>query len=288
MSNTSTIQCPNCGNEYKRVSQHWALGSCKYPDLTQHQKDVFRGLLMGDGCIGNRKADNPLFVIGMANESFLEWLSDHLDQMLYDPRLSMTAKESAEYSGDIVSLQEADPESCSDIYRAQSPRHPWFTELASWYDSGGKRFPDNIKLTPTIAKMWYIGDGSLRQREPNPNVQITSVNESDRGNWLCDLFRDVGFNPSYNGNNLVFGVADSKRFLEWLGDPVPGFEYKWNEINVGGKTPWREYDTLYEMYVERGMSLSDVGDELGCSADTVSKWLRHHQITVRTHGGEYV
>lgn len=52
-----------------------------------------------------------------------------------------------------------------------------------------------------------------------------------------------------------------------------------------GETPWRDRDTLKELYWENGLDLRDVGEELGCSADTVRVWLDKHDLGTRPRGG---
>jgi hypothetical protein len=42
--------------------------------------------------------------------------------------------------------------------------------------------------------------------------------------------------------------------------------------------PWTDADRLREMVLERQMSVDDIGDELGCSGDLISKHLDRHNI----------
>jgi 5-methylcytosine-specific restriction endonuclease McrA/biotin operon repressor len=43
-------------------------------------------------------------------------------------------------------------------------------------------------------------------------------------------------------------------------------------------TPWRDEGTIRELYVERGWTLKEVGEELGCTSQTVRKWVDKHDI----------
>lgn len=45
--------------------------------------------------------------------------------------------------------------------------------------------------------------------------------------------------------------------------------------------PWRDEENLRELYVEKGMSLVDVGSELGCSKSTIRRWLNKFGIGTR-------
>jgi transcriptional regulator with XRE-family HTH domain len=46
---------------------------------------------------------------------------------------------------------------------------------------------------------------------------------------------------------------------------------------------WRDRETMVELYKERKLSTKEVGEKLGCSAKTVSDWLRKHGIEARTN-----
>jgi hypothetical protein len=281
------VVCPECGQgDYQRLSQHIAIGQCDWPSISQYKKELLTGMLMGDGCISKRDKVRPNFIVAMTNEEFLQWFSNELEWLSYDVRMSKTGEESA------ASFEKHPPRECevvgefSDVYRMQTMRHPWFNDLASWYSKSGKRYPDDLELTPIMAKMWYVADGGLRNREPNSNVVIACHNESNRSEFLCSLFREHGFDPQYNGQGIVFSISDSKKFLQWIGKPVPGFEYKWQDIDKGGFTPWRDKETLEYLYIECDLSLLEVGELLGCSADTVGAWLRENDLPVKSKGGK--
>ena len=50
--------------------------------------------------------------------------------------------------------------------------------------------------------------------------------------------------------------------------------------NEYGDAPWRDEEILRELYVERGMTTVEVGNELGCADVTVSNWLKKFDIEV--------
>lgn len=49
--------------------------------------------------------------------------------------------------------------------------------------------------------------------------------------------------------------------------------------------PWRDEDTLRELYVEKGLSVHKVGEELGCSGKAVHRNLQKVGIEIRDIGG---
>ena len=46
-------------------------------------------------------------------------------------------------------------------------------------------------------------------------------------------------------------------------------------------TPYRDKDTLHQLYVKEGRSTAEIGDMLNCAASTVNRWLKNHDIELR-------
>lgn len=46
--------------------------------------------------------------------------------------------------------------------------------------------------------------------------------------------------------------------------------------------PWRVEGILRELYVERELSQPEIGDRLGCSGKTISRWMKRHGIAARS------
>lgn len=283
------VKCPDCDGEYQRLSQHVALGNCEYKEPSDYKKKLLTGMLMGDGCVSMRNHERPVFIIEMINKTFLKWFSKKMGWLFYDVKKSKTAEQSYKNTEGTTDWN-INKEKFSDTYRIQSMRHPWFKQLADWYGEDGKRYPADLELTPAMAKMWYVGDGTLRRKygkNKNPSISISCRNEADRSKFLISLFDQHGFSPSFNESSIVMGVDDTRKFLEWIGEPVDGFEYKWGSFNDFSK-PWHDKETLEYLYVDEGMSLNEVGSELGCSGSTISTWLRKYNLPVKNNGGKFV
>lgn len=45
------------------------------------------------------------------------------------------------------------------------------------------------------------------------------------------------------------------------------------------ESPWRDEETLRELYVEKGLSRQDIGERLGCSGSAVRNWLSEFGIS---------
>ena len=59
---------------------------------------------------------------------------------------------------------------------------------------------------------------------------------------------------------------------------------RWHADERLGKGPWRSEERLREMYHERKMSLTEIGEELGCSLVTVHDWMNRREIERRSPG----
>jgi hypothetical protein len=165
----------------------------------------------------------------MINRRFLKWVDERLGVLTTGLSLKKTAEELAANNRRTGFSPNAQAEDYHDMYAVWSRTHPFFDRLRQkWYASGQKRFPDNLSLTPTLAKLWYASDGYLDiGRWGRPRLEIKARNESDRTEFLLDLFREHGFDPLYIRNEVRFTCDDTEALVDWMGDPLPGFEYKW-------------------------------------------------------------
>lgn len=164
----------------------------------------------------------------MINRRFLRWYDDRMGYLTTGVRLVHTADELAESNRESGFSPDADSEDYHDMYTVRTRAHPYFNELREWYRSGEKRFPDDLTLTPRRAKFWYASDGYLDiGRWGRPRAEIKARNESDRTEFLLELFREQGFDPLYTRNEIRFTCDDTEELIEWMGESPPGFEYKW-------------------------------------------------------------
>lgn len=197
----------------------------------ESKMEILEGLLMGDAWIGDsRDGKGYRLRIECTSKEFLEYASNLLGDVSITVRFSKDAEDLAEKNRRHgYSVNEEDIE---DEYKLSTWNLPVFRQMRNlWYPDGEKRFPDDLDITPDKARIWYAGDGTLT---PNGYCIIYAHNEVDRTDFMESLFDDTPFNPSFNytgGGGLQFTKEESKEFLEWLGEPVPGYEYKWDIQN---------------------------------------------------------
>jgi len=192
---------------------------------------------MGDGNI-DTGTKNPRLEVEMISPNYLEYIADNFSNLGKNIKLRRTAKENAKHisnSGFSPDTKEID---CSDTYRWRSMYHPELQEFAEWYSSGEKVWPAGIELTPTVLKHWYCGDGCWDNYDSHNCIRIAMANEIDNTNKVDQMFRNVGLPAPSNyiiserkdGSkkcSATFTVEQSQQLWEYMGEPLPDFEYKW-------------------------------------------------------------
>lgn len=223
-------RCPACAERFDRLGSHWARSDCDRPAFTTEQWQTLVGLLMGDGDIHGRTDANPHFRVRITTRRYLDHLREWFGPLGTDVFLERTAAYQADQAErtDYAPFDTVNRDEYSDLFGFRTRSHPALHELAAWYDTGEKRFPDTLELTPTVAKAWYVCGGWLaRAPGGRERAMIKTTNERDRGEYLRSLFTAVGFDPTFSRDPIQFWTQETVALPDWMGDPPPGFGYKW-------------------------------------------------------------
>lgn len=224
------MKCPNCGNEYSRIGQHWAM-SCGYPNISEDKRYIFSGLLMGDGYIPNCSDGNSQMRIRMVNEDFLCWLDSEISWLSCGVRFIKSAKDSAKDMRNRGYRPNAKEKNYSDVYELNTRTHPYFTSLRnSWYTPNKKFNKTVIPHNYLTYKMWYVTDGGLCKRESrNPYAYFRMDSNSHFAKTISTRLSNIGIesNVRDGGNVLAITTESTPDFLDYIGEPIKGFEYKW-------------------------------------------------------------
>jgi len=76
LSNQDAKACPECGEVYEQLSQHYARTDGHRPQLADSAIEVLTGILMGDGCIKQQKTTHPQMQILIVQPRYLQWLQN--------------------------------------------------------------------------------------------------------------------------------------------------------------------------------------------------------------------
>lgn len=192
--------CEQCGGQFQSLSQHWSRSqSCEYRSLSDHQREIVRGLLLGDGSL---EANNHAYLrCSSKRQRHLEWLSEELGWLArgvtYDS---------------------------SETYRLRTMSHPNLGRYWTWMTAPSTGY----SLTPTAARVWYACDGTISFGGASDVPQITFAATADaKRQAIGQLLAQRGFQPMIWDRRVALPREKTKPWLNWIGEPSPGSEYKW-------------------------------------------------------------
>jgi hypothetical protein len=224
------VKCPSCNGKYKKLALHWHYNPSHRPGITPKQEDIITGILMGDGTMNREEDKNPRLQVYMTNREYLSYIDGIFGILSTGVYHHLTPEESAKNAG----LLNVNPKNCKDVYGWQTRRDPRLQKFASWYSAGTKSFPKDIVLTPTVLKHWYVCDGTFDKS--NRSIKISCCNEYGKEDKLEKIFSkvdiDVGnFSKMKTSErerlSIQFHSEESEKIFDYIGEPLPGFEYKW-------------------------------------------------------------
>jgi len=220
-------KCQQCDTEYETLGLHWSKsGQCDYPEWSNESHEIAAGLLMGDAYLSTANK-NPRIEVKMITPEYLRHVDNIFDSQGTGVRHYMTAEQSAEQAVSNGLRPKAEAENYNDVWRWNTISTPELDRYRDWYD-GGKVWPDDIDLTPTTLKHWYVGDGHLEVRGNSKRMSIGASNEMERFDKVLAYFDAAGLpKPAINGSNLRWNVDGTEQLFDYMGEPLPGFDNKW-------------------------------------------------------------
>lgn len=231
-------ECKACKRNFSEVGIHWRHSPECRPEFSKIQKDILKGLLMGDGTL-HRSSKNSCIVVEMTNKEYLESLYSIFPYLSTEPILKHTSKEAAERKPSGFN-KEPKAKNYSSTYTWRTRRHPWLNNLKSWYDSGSKVWPKDLDLPSETLKSLYVSDGSFEKVSENGyRLHISMNNERKNKKKVEKYFERNGLpTPDYWAENKSGRVnrckarwytENASELFDYMGAPPPGFEYKWPE-----------------------------------------------------------
>lgn len=218
------VTCPNCGSEYDYIGVHWSK-SCGFPELTQKQKSILSGLLLGDAYLSYDN-NNPRLVLVGSSKEYLSYTDEELSWISSNVRLDTTSEQSARRNRKSGFDKEASASNYSDIYKLYTRSHPYFNELSKWY-ADGKSFPIGLTMDNEMLRHWIACDGNKKRNY----IRITANNFENQQKHIAESFNELGFpvsrfDTSGQSFNICFDTETSKEIWDST-EPVVGYEYKW-------------------------------------------------------------
>lgn len=221
-------ECPGCGRNFEGLGQHWRFSQECVPSLTEHQHKIITGSMMGDGCVVKTKETaRPHFKLRVIKREYLESVRKQFGKLMTDVRLENKA--------------ENNPYSNHDVYGVQTRNLSELEQYIDWYRTGSKVWPDNISITPTVMKHWFVQDGTKKKRKSHWRPRCAIQLDNERGNSEkvlsyfdnsdCpgpDRWSEYESNGKEN-TRIVWNVKSAEYLYDYMGTPPKGFEYKWTD-----------------------------------------------------------
>lgn len=221
-------KCPECGNEYERLGRHFTSKETHRPPISDKMNRILTGILMGDGSV-RTQYEHPVFRLRITAKDYLKWLKNQCEWLFGDITLDQDASQQAELARKGGMNPQADPTDYNDLYGMRSVPHPDFEQFQHWYGEEGKKYPDGLELSPTVVKHWYVCDGWINYPKTASKGSIgirVSEKHGDLGK-IAAKFKPLGVEPTVINESIRFSLDDTGKLIKAFGDPLPGFEYKW-------------------------------------------------------------
>lgn len=206
--------CPVCNEEKQRLAQHWRMSSCGFPDLRQAQRNIIDGLVLAGATVGGNGI-NPHIKIGTTNQALAEWIAHQLSWLCQ-------------------TIYEDDPgDEAQTVYAVRTTAHPGLQRYEKRWSplpkSKGRSPPNNYRLGSESARIWYAYAGGLEWAGPYDSQRrmLFSALYDDRADWIQRVLDSAGHESFRRTKCVLLSPTTTAAWLDWIGDPIPGVEYKW-------------------------------------------------------------
>ena len=246
--------------------------------LSQHQREVLYGALLGDGCLWKSKQGrNAQFTYTSKSRQHVEFVYQQLgipcaqgiqEYVYTDKRTQKTYTRYCFRTEHNITFEE---------------------ERQRWYPNGKKIVPKDIALTPTTCLIWYIGDGSLNNVKSSQFIKLSTdafsvENVQDLCNQLSAF--DAHYWSNHGQPRLYISRQYIRHFLEYIGPcPFNDYAYKWNfkpyKKECIQHHPER-IDQMIQLFQE-GYSAGTIAKKVGVDRSTVVTYLTKNGYDYREH-----
>lgn len=200
-------------NETKAIISNknkWSKNDCNTCLLTETEKDILNGMLLGDGHIEKLKLTSRLSY----GSKFKETLED-----------IKTSIQSFDFSP----LWQSQITKCWHI---KSRSYLNLNEIRNkWYKNNIKTVPEDIKLSPLSLYWWFIGDGY--RRDYGIIFCTDAFNFNDKS-ILIKKLNEIGFISARlmkNEKRILIGGCEVRKFLDYVKNSVTisqQYQYKFS------------------------------------------------------------
>lgn len=189
-------------------------------DLSKYELDIVNGCILSDACIAKTKrAKNYYFTHTSIHEKYSDFLMQEMNIRI------------KKYKKKAVSLVMGRECNSKPQFVIRTPNSPTFTKLRKkWYPDNKKIIPRDLELSPVCILHWYLGDGTLCNK--NGAIFCTDSFTVEDNSFLVSKLNDLGFCAKIGNRNRIH-IPNKRVFelFEYIGlPPFDSMAYKWDTI----------------------------------------------------------
>lgn len=189
-------------------------------EISQEAIEWINGELLGDSSLHSQSKYSAKFQYSLKYLEYIQYISKTLS--------SFGIKQ-----GGRINRYCSRFNSNNYVYHYQSLRYAELLPIyKKWYPKRKKIIPKDLKLTPLVCRQWYIGDGSLNNKEERSRIRLyTNGFIILDVKWLVKQLINLGFRTTRQPTCNIICVSShsTKKFLDYIGFcPVECYKYKWD------------------------------------------------------------
>ena len=184
--------------------------------LTEEQKSILVGTLLGDGTMRKKKNAHLEINHCYAQKVLVDWVFSKFSKLVTTPPKWRKGNGKRE------------------AYRFATRKLPILTPFYNqFYRNGKKVIPDDLKLNPLSLAVWFMDDGSKTYSSIYLNTQQFNLNEQLQ---LVDILKkDFGIDSTLNKDKIYYRIRirtqSVKRFINLVKEFVlKEFKYKFPSV----------------------------------------------------------
>jgi hypothetical protein len=264
--------------------------------LTEEQKDVIIGALLGDGGIySGKRCKNSYF-------SYISSQKEHVDYIYSFLKNSMTER----YKDGPVKSERFDSRTNKTYisYSIRTENNLCFEKIRKEWYKDKKIIPSDLILNPLICKIWYLGDGGiLKNKNSVASNYIKLSTDGFEPKYVISVIKKLNkFDARIQFRNkektqfaILIPRYKIKDFLAYIGEcPIECYKYKWNyipcksdKIEINGISNIQIYEEeIINDYIN-GNKVSFLSDKYKCDQSLIRYHLKKNNIQIKSEKSKY-
>jgi len=250
--------------------------------LTQYEREVLEGCLLGDGCLHLApRCKTPYFSYTSKYKEAVQFVYNQFHNFNYVIK-------------HVSYFDKRTQKEYSRYYFNTKVNYEYTKIYSEWYENGKKtKIPKNLILTPANCLFLYLGDGYIDKKYSSLGIATNCFKEQELVNiispQLSELEPKIYVDKKKNQPIIIIPRKHSEKFLKYIGNcPVECYKYRWNyreykslkyKNNTVKHLTQDEIIEICELY-NKSFSIYKISKTIGCDHSLVRYHLKKIKIYV--------